>query len=209
MPSKPSVLPPPARSTGPLGTLPPKTLHERSRAATTGSASFAIAASSNTHALALEHTCAIVKLGVQDCPKTKTDQARTAQAVHNSMLSHDRGDESQIIVEPDLRFSRVRTRPLSFPTPPHSLQGSTPPNPMPPCLSVPHRTLDPPHAPETSIATKRRQVKARSTLQPTTRPRGERASHMLPCIAAWIQEKEPHNPSSSLAKRPGLGGLDS
>jgi hypothetical protein len=78
----------------------------RSRAAPQSSASFAIAASSNTHALALEYTCAILKLGVQDLPETKTHHARIAQAVADSMLSHDRGDESQIAVgeAPDSRF---------------------------------------------------------------------------------------------------------
>jgi hypothetical protein len=87
---------------------------------------------------------------------------------------------------PDLRSSRLRTRPLSFSTP-HSLSRAPLSNPMPPCLSVPHRTLDPPHAPKTFID--------------QTAPESETSSHLpihtsadrprsLPCIIiARIQER--------------------
>ena len=91
------------------------------------------------------------------CPQTKTDQARIAQAVQTAACLATTAVTSPRSTCCDTRFavlscahatsflslllhtlSKSPTSKLSTPMPP-------------PCLSVPHRTLDPPNGPKTSI----------------------------------------------------------
>jgi hypothetical protein len=116
-----------------------------------------------------------------------------AQAVADSMLSHDRGDESpdRSIVYPFCGFLFAHATSFLFHSSALSPCVSTPQPQSRACLSVPHRTLEPPRRP------KRRQVISRSTLQ----PRSEKAA--MYCMRG--SKKEPHDASSSLADEPGLG----
>lgn len=80
-PSKPSVLPPPARSTGPLGTLPPK-LCMRSRA--TPQQRLICNRGLKQQRLGSEAHVRHLEARSQRLSKTKTDQARVAQAVQTT-----------------------------------------------------------------------------------------------------------------------------
>lgn len=148
------------------------------------------------------------------CPQTKTGQARIAQAVQTAACLATTAVTSPRSTCCDTRFAVLScAHATSFLF--HSALSPEAPlvNSPTPCLlhACPFRTEHSTHqtAPKRPKITQQPatdvKIRSRSTLQPTTRPRSEKTSHVLTVLYARIQEKEPHDASSSLADQPGLG----